>query len=55
MCYDYDAYLAKARIADEMRKKKHVADELAKPRGEPAPAAPREPETHGKDREPVPV
>ncbi len=55
MCYDYDAYLAKARIAEEMRRKKPVADELEKQRGATTPAVPREPEKQGKDREPVPV
>ena len=53
MCYDFDAYLAKARIAEQMRTKKRVDQE--KQRGEAPAAAPREPEKHGKDREPVPV
>ena len=55
MCYDFDAYLAKARIAEQMRTKKPVADEREKERGVIPPAAPRESETHDKDREPVPV
>lgn len=55
MCYDYDAYLAKARIAEVMRRKKPVADELDKQRGATTPAVPREQEEQGKDREPVPV
>ena len=54
MCYDFDAYLAK-RIAEQMRTKKPVADEPEKQRGVTSPPAPREPETHDKDREPVPV
>jgi hypothetical protein len=55
MCYDFDAYLAKARIAEQMRMKKPVADDSERQRGATAPAAPREPEKHGKDHEPVPV
>ena len=55
MCYDFDAYLAKARIAEQMRKQKPVADDTEKQRGTPAPAVPREAETHGKDHEPVPA
>ena len=55
MCYDFDAYLAKARIAEQMRAKKPVADERGKERGVTSPAAPREPETHDKDRESVPA
>ena len=55
MCYDFDAYLAKARIAERMRTKKPVADEPVRESGVTSPAAPREPETHDKDREPVPV
>ena len=55
MCYDFDGYLAKARIAEQMRTKKRVAGDQEKQRGEAQPAAPREPEKHGKDREPVPV
>ncbi len=55
MCYDFDAYLAKARIAEQMRMKKRAADDPHKQRGPTAPAVPREPEKHGKDSEPVPV
>ena len=55
MCYDFDAYLAKARIAEQLRAKKPVADEPEKQRGVTPPVAPREPETHDKDHEPIPV
>ena len=55
MCYDFDAYLAKARIAEQLRAKKPVADESEKQRGVTAPSAPREQETHDKNREAVPV
>ena len=55
MCYDFDAYLAKARIAEQMRTKKRVAGDQEEQRGEPAPAAPREPEKPGTKHEPVPV
>jgi len=55
MCYDYDAYLAKARIAEEIRRKKPVADEAQKQRGATTHTVPREPEKQGTDREPVPV
>jgi|KBSSwiStaDraftv2_1062776.scaffolds.fasta_scaffold114573_2 hypothetical protein len=55
MCYEYDAYLAKARIAEHLRKQKAAAEEAKKQRDATAPAAPREPQEHGKDREPVPV
>ena len=55
MCHDFDTYLAKARIAEQMRTKKPVAGEPDKERGETAPAAPRAPETQHKDRESVPV
>jgi hypothetical protein len=56
MCHDYDAYLLKARIAEHLRRKKPpVADDLEKQRGAKAPDAPREPEKHGKDREPAPA
>ena len=55
MCYDFDAYLAKARIAEQMRTKKRAAGDQEKQRGDTSPAAPREPEKHGKDREPIPV
>ena len=54
MCYDFDAYLAKARIAEQLRAKKPVG-EPEKQSGLTEPAAPREPETHDKDHEPVPV
>ena len=55
MCYDFDAYLDKARIAEQLRAKKPVADEPAKESGVTSPTAPRESETRDKDREPVPV
>jgi hypothetical protein len=55
MCHDFDEYLMKARIAEAMRTKKPVADDLQKQRGVTGPAVPREPEKHGKDQEPVPV
>jgi hypothetical protein len=55
MCYDYDAYLAKARIAELMRAKKPVAGETDKERGATAPAAPREPEAQDRERKPVPA
>ena len=55
MCYDYDAYLAKARIAEHLRKQKSAADDARKQHDTTAPEAPREPEKQGKDREPVPV
>jgi hypothetical protein len=55
MCYDFDAYLAKARIAEQMRMKKRVAEDQEKQRGTTAPAAPGKPEKQGKDHEPVPA
>ena len=55
MCYDFDAYLAKARIAEEMRMRKRVAEDREKERSRPAPVAPSEPQRHGKDHEPVPA
>ena len=55
MCHDFDAYLMKARIAEQMRTKKPVADHFKKQRGATPPAVPREPEKQGKDHEPVPV
>ena len=57
MCYDFDAYLAKARIAEQMRKRKPAAEQPEKQSGVNAPAAPREPEpeTRDKGREPVPA
>jgi hypothetical protein len=55
MCYDFDEYVSKARIAEWMRSKKPVADDLEKQRGATVPAAPREAETHDKDRESVPA
>ena len=55
MCYDFDAYLAKARIAEQLRAKKPVAKEPEKQRGVDTPAAPLEPETRDKGREPVPA
>ena len=55
MCHEYDLYLAKARIAEALRMKKPVADELEKRRGATVPAVPREPETQGKDQEPIPA
>ena len=33
MCHDFDAYLMKARIAEQMRTKKPVPDDLEKARG----------------------
>ena len=33
MCHDFDAYLMKARIAEQMRTKKPVADNSEKQRG----------------------
>ena len=55
MCYDFDAYLAKARIAEQMRMKKRVAEDPEKQRGATAPAAPGKPEKQGKENEPVPA
>lgn len=55
MCYDFDAYLAKARIAEQMRTQKRAAADQEKQRGATAPAAPREPEKPGKKYEPVSV
>ena len=55
MCYDFDAYLAKARIAEQMRKRKPAAEQPEKQSGVNAPAAPREPQTRDKDHEPVPA
>ena len=55
MCYDFDAFLAKARIAEQMRMKKRTVEDLEKQRGATAPAAPGKPEKHGKDHEPVPA
>lgn len=55
MCHDFDAYLLKARIAEQMRTKKPVVDDPEKRRGAPVPAVPREPETQGKDHDPVPA
>jgi hypothetical protein len=55
MCYEYDAYLAKARIAEHLRKQKAAADEAKKQHDATAPAVPREPAEQGKDRVPEPV
>ena len=55
MCYDYDGYLAKARIAEQLRAKKRAAGDQEKQRDAPTPAAPRESEKPGKKHEPVPV
>ena len=55
MCYDFDAFLTKARIAEQMRMKKRAAENLEKQRGATDPLVPAEPEKHGKDQEPVPA
>jgi hypothetical protein len=55
MCYDFDAYLAKARMAEWMRMKKPVAHEPETQRDASSPPAPSEPETRDKDREAVAV
>jgi hypothetical protein len=55
MCYGYDDYIFKARLAEQLRKKAERAGkpkEASKPANTPAPA---EPERHVKERDPVPA
>ena len=55
MCYEYDSYLAKARIAEHLRRQKAAADEAENQRSATTPAAPSETPERDKNREPVPV
>ena len=55
MCYEFDAFFTRARIAEQMRMKSKIADELKKQSSTATPTVPAEPERHTKDQEPVPA
>ena len=55
MCHDYDSYLAKARIAEQLRKEKAAAQDKTKPHDATPSQAPREPQEREKVREPAAV
>ena len=53
MCYEFDRYITKARIAEQMRMKKPVADELTRQRGTAVPTVPAELAKTTKEEQPV--
>ena len=55
MCYEFDSYFSRARIAEKLRMKKPVADDLEKQGKTAAPAVPVEPEKKPDAQEPVPA
>lgn len=55
MCHDYEGYLLKARIAEQMRMRKRAGEDSRKQRDATPPSAPAEPEKRRKDKEPVPA
>jgi len=54
MCYEYDDVAEWARLAEQLRREKKLADELAKQGGTPTPTKPAAPERHVMEQ-PVPV
>jgi len=52
MCYEFDTFYSKARIAEQFRRK---AEEQKQRSETPAPTKPSDGETHVKPKEPVPV
>jgi hypothetical protein len=54
MCYEYDDLFEQARLAEQIRRERKVAEELAKRSGTTAPAKPAEPQKEVKEQ-PVPA
>jgi hypothetical protein len=52
MCYEFETYYAKARLAEQLRKK---AEEQKRRSESPAPAEPVEDKKHVGPQEPVPA
>jgi hypothetical protein len=55
MCYEYDEFFLRARIAKQLRRNKEAAVERQKQSSTAAPAKPAESERRVKDKEPDPV
>jgi len=53
MCYEFDRLFQRARVAEQLRRKREQAEELKKQAKPAAPAKPAEPEQRPKVREPV--
>ena len=51
MCYEYDDVVEWARLTEQLRREKKVADELTQQRGMQTPAKPAEPKV--KEQQPV--
>jgi hypothetical protein len=54
MCYEYDDVFEWARLTEQLRGEKKLADDLAKQSGTPTPI-PAEPEKGVKEQQPVPA
>ena len=54
MCYEYDDVVEWARQAEQLRREKKLADDLAKLSGTPTPE-PAEPKEGVKEQQPVPA
>jgi hypothetical protein len=53
MCYEFDSFFGRARLAEQLRLNKERAAERAKQRKTATPATPAEPERPIKEQEPV--
>ena len=55
MCYEFDDFFNRARVAEQLRRHTEWADKLKEQSTTAAPAKPAEPEKHVKEQEPVPA
>ena len=55
MCYEFDRLFQRARVAEQLRRKKEQAEELKKQSKTATPSKPAEPEERPKVREPVTI
>ena len=55
MCYEYDDVVEWARLTEQLRRERKVADELTQQRGMQTPAKPVEPKKGVKEQQPVPA
>jgi hypothetical protein len=53
MCYEFDSFFSRARLAEQLRLDKERAAERAKQRKTATPATPAEPDKPIKEQEPV--
>jgi len=55
MCYEFDEFFNRARIAEQLRRQAKRADKLKEQSTQAAPAKQAEPEEHTKEQQPVPA